>query len=106
MWIVQSDAFSALTLNQFFYQLPLDDQFLAVVHDMRERTFLGFARFDVKDLFVTARTTVVPHWFLVTLCAGLGSLSWLPWSNRFGLRTLLLTMTLVAVVLAICAARR
>jgi hypothetical protein len=38
---------------------------------------------------------VVPHWFAILASASLATAPWLPW--RFGLRTLLIAMTLVAV---------
>jgi hypothetical protein len=42
----------------------------------------------------------VPYWFAVLLTATLTAVSWLPWrSTRFSLRTLLLALTVVAVVL-------
>ncbi len=91
--------------NRALYKLPLDDKFLAVANEVRQKTTLGFGRFDTT-LLTTVRTTVFTHWFLVLLSAGVGYMSWLPWSNRFGLRTLLLTMTLVAVMLAVFATRK
>jgi hypothetical protein len=42
---------------------------------------------------------IVPDWFLIFAFAGLGILAWFPW--RFSLRTLLVAMTLVAVVLGV-----
>ena len=41
----------------------------------------------------------VPHWFLVLLSATLAALPWIKW--RFSLRTMLIGMTLIAVVLGI-----
>jgi hypothetical protein len=38
-----------------------------------------------------------PHWFLTLMLASISTVPWLPW--RFTLRTLLIAMTLVAVVL-------
>ncbi len=46
-------------------------------------------------------SVVIPNWFLMLSCCGFGSVPWLPWSKRFSLRTLLLAMTLVAVVLGV-----
>ncbi len=44
----------------------------------------------------------VPHWFLILMSTTLAAAPWLPWwSNRFGLRTLLITTTLVAVLLGL-----
>ena len=40
---------------------------------------------------------IVPHWFLISLCAVAATLPWLPY--RFSLRSLLTATTLVAVVL-------
>jgi hypothetical protein len=47
----------------------------------------------------------MPHWFIVTLAAALGTI---PWIRRFSLRTLLIATTLIAVVLglAVYAARK
>jgi hypothetical protein len=41
----------------------------------------------------------VPHWGVVCVAATLTIAIWIPWSNRFSLRTLLLTTTLVAILL-------
>jgi hypothetical protein len=106
VWVVRSDGFSIVKLNKLIYQLTLDGELLAFAQKLRKKTLLGFANFEEIYMFVPIRTTVVPHWSLALLCAGLGYVSWLPWSNRFGLRTLLLTMTLVAVVLAVYTTRK
>jgi hypothetical protein len=45
---------------------------------------------------------VIPHWFLALVAAALAGLPWLKW--RFSLRTLLIAMTIVAVILGIVAA--
>jgi hypothetical protein len=52
------------------------------------------------DLWCTQ--TVFPYWFLLAL-TGLtaGALPWFPLSGRFSLRTLLIAVTLVAVVLGL-----
>ena len=44
---------------------------------------------------------VLPYWFLVATITALSTIPWIHWSNRFGLRTLLIATTLVAVVLAL-----
>jgi hypothetical protein len=49
---------------------------------------------------------VVPLWFPVALSCTLAVVPWLHWSRRFSLRTLLLAMTLVAVVLGLAVALR
>jgi len=43
------------------------------------------------------RTVIVPHWFLIVLSAAFSTAPWLP--SRFSLRTLLIGMTVVAVLL-------
>jgi hypothetical protein len=44
---------------------------------------------------------ILPYWFVV-LCTGiLTAVPWIRWSNRFSLRTLLIAMTLVAVLLGL-----
>jgi hypothetical protein len=52
--------------------------------------------------------TYVPHWYPILAFGTLATISWLPWSKRFGLRTLLIATTLVAVGLwlAVWAARK
>jgi hypothetical protein len=46
----------------------------------------------------------IPYWFMVLLSTGAIAISWLPWwSNRFSLRTLLITTTIVAIVLGMIA---
>jgi hypothetical protein len=44
---------------------------------------------------------VAPSWFVSSLCIALATVPWLRWSNRFGLRTLLIATTLVAVALGL-----
>jgi hypothetical protein len=46
---------------------------------------------------IDSQSIQVPYWFPVMLFLTLGAAAWLPW--RFSLRTLLIAMTLVAVVL-------
>jgi hypothetical protein len=40
---------------------------------------------------------IVPHWFLIILCAVVATLPWIRW--RFSVRTLLIAITLVAILL-------
>jgi hypothetical protein len=42
---------------------------------------------------------IVPHWFVTLLFIALAAIAWIP--GRFSLRTLLIAMTLVAVVLGL-----
>jgi hypothetical protein len=46
----------------------------------------------------------VPHWFLTLVCGSFAVAPWLPWPQRFSLRTLLIATTLVAAALAMVAA--
>jgi hypothetical protein len=59
---------------------------------------LGFGRID-QDM-----STIVfaPYWFFVLFTVTLAAIPWLPW--RFSLRTLLIAITLVAVVLGLVVA--
>jgi hypothetical protein len=47
---------------------------------------------------------VAPYWFLILLTAAIAAAPWLRWPKRFSLRTLLIAMTLVAVVLGLIVA--
>jgi hypothetical protein len=98
VWVQEYDVFPGVKWNRALYQFKLDGQFLAVVNEVRQKTFLGFARFGTNSV-ISERTTVVPYWFLVLVSASLVYAPWLPWSSRFGLRTLLIATTLVAVIL-------
>jgi hypothetical protein len=44
---------------------------------------------------------VIPLWFLVFVAAGIAAAPWLSWSRRFSLRTLLIGMTVVAILLGL-----
>jgi hypothetical protein len=46
-------------------------------------------------------TVILPDWFLIIIFAALSAAAWLGWSNRFSLRTLLITTTLIAVLLGL-----
>jgi hypothetical protein len=48
----------------------------------------------------------VPYWIVVCVAATLTVAPWIPWSNRFSLRTLLLATTLVAAMLGLAVAMR
>jgi hypothetical protein len=45
----------------------------------------------------------LPHWFLVVLTAAFVSIPWLPFSKRFGLKSLFAITTVLAVLLGIVA---
>jgi hypothetical protein len=60
----------------------------------------------IRWTFVNGFGVVVPCWMPVVFLGTLATLPWIPWSTRFSLRTLLLAMTLVAVVLGLVVAMR
>ena len=69
----------------------------------------GEVRLLWLDAFMVAvlsdpQPIVVPYWSLVSSFVLLAAIPWLPWSNRFSLRTLLIATTAVAVVLGIVVA--
>jgi hypothetical protein len=62
-----------------------------------------YAGFGIR----VARTSALlaaPTWFMAMCSASLAAVPWLRWSKRFSLRTLLIGMTLVAVILGAIAA--
>ena len=42
---------------------------------------------------------IVPDWFLIGVAVALSAVPWLRWSKQFSIRTLLIAMTLIAVML-------
>ena len=58
-----------------------------------------FFRFKKHQGFGWWLDITIPHWFLIALSAAFAALPWLPWSNRFSLRTLLIATTVIALVL-------
>ena len=68
------------------------DEWLAAVGESGD-SWSGAVTFKIADGGV-----IVPHWFGVLLSA---TLAVVPWIKRFSLRTLLIAMTLVAVVLGL-----
>jgi hypothetical protein len=65
-----------------------------------ETTF--FDRYKLKSAINISENRVhVPLWSLVLVMGATATLPWIPWSNRFSLRTLLIAMTLVAAVLGL-----
>jgi hypothetical protein len=75
------------------------------LHDYNAGTLTVIEPFDgpfvLHDGWKNRANWVVqaPHWFFVTLVAAFAAAPWLRW--RFSLRTLLLAMTLVAVLLGV-----
>jgi hypothetical protein len=65
---------------------------------IRNNSYWGFY-VDIGD--PTFTNVFVQFWFITIFPIGLAALSWLPWSGRFSLRTLLIGMTVLAVVLGL-----
>jgi hypothetical protein len=56
---------------------------------------------SARSLGAVATGVMLPHSLVVLVFASLAVLSWVHWSSRFSLRTLLIATTLVAVVLGL-----
>jgi hypothetical protein len=63
-----------------------------------QRATLGF-RFLGPRATGGGVVAVTPYWFWMLVAVALGAAPWLPWSKRFSLRTMLVVMTIVAVLL-------
>jgi hypothetical protein len=106
LWVRSYDAFDTLVLG---YRPGR----CAVVDSVFGRIHIGFyngpKRFGFSSMPLTGvipwisekSTLVVSHLILAFLSAALAPLPWLPWSNRFSLRTLLIAIMLVAVLLGV-----
>jgi hypothetical protein len=66
-------------------------------YPMPTDTVLGFRWYSWRAFYV-------PYWFPIMLFAVLATVPWLPW--QFSLRTLLIAMTLVAMMLGLIVAAR
>ncbi len=67
------------------------------VRDDAEASVLGFRWRQTQ----TELTVAIPYWFPILLSAASASAPWIPWSKRWGLNTLLIATTLVAVLLGL-----
>ena len=63
----------------------------------KRRRALGFELVNYWNPFAFA----IPFWFLVLFLGATAAAPWIRWSNRFSLRTLLIAITLVAVLLGL-----
>jgi hypothetical protein len=63
--------------------------------------FLGFAYDEIRQKNYRETTISVPYWFALLSCIAIGAASWAQWSKRFSLRTLLIGITLVAMLLGL-----
>lgn len=69
-------------------------------------TALGFGFYQSQSTADDAIAVFVPDWSLLILFGTISAVPWIRWSRRFSLRTLLIGMTLVAVVLGIVVVSR
>jgi hypothetical protein len=63
-------------------------------------TVVGFY-FGNDEMFPGIFIIDLPFWFLVPATAALAAGPWIHWSRRFSLRTLIIAMTLIAVLLGL-----
>jgi hypothetical protein len=54
--------------------------------------------------FANGEGVVVPYWFAIFIFASVGVTPWIRWSKRFSLLTVLIGMTIVAVLLGLIVA--
>ena len=84
--------------GMYYYRVRIKDWLpcvgLEFMHNSPAPT--GLARFGVT----------APYWLALLTTCTITALRWLPWCNRFSLRTLLIATTLVAVVLGLAVAIR
>jgi hypothetical protein len=66
----------------------------------RAKWGVGIQRLSLGIVGVSVQ---LPHWLLLLVLSTIAAAPWIHWSKRFSLRTLLIAMTLVAVVLGIVA---
>jgi hypothetical protein len=88
---VQADLLAELSNNRTFVSNPISelDRF------PEANGVSGFGHYE------RGGTTIVfaPYWFPVLLTATCAAVPWIPWSRSFSLRSLLVAMTLVALLL-------
>ena len=89
----------SLPLHGRYWEGTLDDWEEA----NRDKGIGGFAAY-ANPWHTTYRA---PLWLFLFLCAAIGAAPWLPWSTRFSVRTLLILMTVFAILigLAVYAAK-
>jgi hypothetical protein len=56
---------------------------------------------DIDLIQQTGPFVAAPHWFLMSVAVALSATPWIKWSKRFSLRTLLIGMTVFAILLAL-----
>jgi hypothetical protein len=67
---------------------------------------INFPMWGTTDMTNTAsekRVAKIPLWYFASFFAVGAVLPWLPWSNRFSVRTLLITITVVAIGIGLIA---
>jgi hypothetical protein len=81
----------SFSATEFYYSTHQSRDGSELVNPIPKNLFPGF--------FVSSRAVVVPHWFFVVAVATVAAVPWFRW--RFSICTLLIAMTLVAVVLGV-----
>ena len=90
--------FSTQPLNHFQWDAIEVDALRRTVPTEYLKYYTGiWGCFDYVDTI--SPLVIVPDWFLIGVAVTLSAAPWIQWPNRFSLRTLLITTTLVAVVL-------
>jgi hypothetical protein len=67
-------------------------------HELRSQLLMVRMQHDPHEDWIS-----IPYWFAVLLTSAVAGASWIRWTKRFSLRTLLIATTLVAVVLGLIA---
>jgi hypothetical protein len=85
--------FNQMAIGRFHSYRPVDS------HGpyWHQTSVLAFGRFGGDD----DRVVFIPHWFPALSLAAMAALPWLRSPTRYSLRTLLVAMTLIAVVLGL-----
>jgi hypothetical protein len=86
---------NAGSIGQFYSRRPV--AFASQRPYWHQASTWAFGRFGSK----TDRVVFIPFWFPALIPAACAAVPWLHWSKRFGLRTLLIATTLVAVALGL-----
>lgn len=96
-----SIAFSIQTPPNAPFPFVLSFESLAATEDGRKQ-FESFGRFGFARLNTSyERMIAMPTWLPIASLVAFGIATWLPFSRRFSLRTLLIATTVIAIVLGL-----
>jgi hypothetical protein len=99
-----TSAFGSVGIGIVPKQLPADTGFFAYEanapfrKEFYETSTLGF---QLQHFAPGQGRIIVPIWLPIACFLALSAATWLRWSSRFSLRTMLIAMTLIAVVLGL-----